>query len=231
MMSKKRTTKKSELAKSYLPFVIIGVVLLAAVASGVWLLRTSLKEAGATGTVAGGAPGAQPPHTSGGANARVTLEEFGDYQCPSCGVIYPEVEKIKSDYGDRLRFIFRPFPLTNAHANALVATHAAEAAGLQDKFWQMHDELYRNQKEWAKSGNARTIFESYARSIGLDLARFTRDMDGADVDARTVADHERGESLGVMGTPAFFLNGQPLPTNKPLTGADLRAAIDAALGK
>ncbi|PYS93705.1 MAG: disulfide bond formation protein DsbA [Acidobacteria bacterium] len=229
-MSKKRETRQAPppQTKHYLPFIIIAVVLVAAVAVGAWLWRSARKSSG-TGAVAVGAPGAQPPHASGRENAPLTLEEFGDYQCPPCGNAYPEVEKIRTDYGDKLRFIFRQYPLTQAHQSALVAAHAAEAAGVQGKFWEMHDRLFRTQRDWSKDANPRAIFETYASAIGLDLERFKRDMDSAEVDARIVADHERGNSLGVKSTPTFFLNGRELPADKLQTPTDLRSFLDAAL--
>jgi len=225
-MSKKREPVKSPTNR--LPFIIIAVVLVAAVAVGAWLWR-SMHKSSSTGAIAAGAPGAQPPHASGREGAPLTLEEFGDYQCPPCGNFYPEVEKIRTDYGDKLHFIFRQFPLTRAHANALVAAHAAEAAGLQGKFWEMHDRLFRNQNSWAKDANPRAIFETYAAALGLDLERFKRDMNNAEVDARIVADHERGQSLGVTSTPTFFLNGRELSPEKLQTPTDLRPMLDAAL--
>src|SRR2546423_1436315 len=187
-MSKKREPARPPLPPNRLPFVIIAVVLVAALAAGAWLWRAGRAPHG-TGAIAVGAPGAQPPRAIGPDNAPLTLEEFGDYQCPPCGNFYPEVEKLRADYGDRLRLIFRHYPLTQAHQYALVAAHAAEAAGLQGKFWEMHDRLYRNQREWSKTPDARATFESYARALGLDMERFTRDMASADVDARIVADH------------------------------------------
>src|ERR1041384_587969 len=229
-MSKKRETRQAPppRAKNYLPFIIIAVVLIAAVAVSAWLWQRSHKASG-TGTIAAGAAGAQPPHATGRADAPLTLEEFGDYQCPPCGNFYPEVEKIRTDYGDKLHFIFRQFPLTRAHQNALVAAHAAEAAGQQGKFWEMHDRLFRNQKSWANDANARAVFEAYAAALGLDVERFRRDMNSAEVDARIVADHERAQSLGVTSTPTFFLNGPELPPEKLQTPADLRPMLDAAL--
>lgn len=221
----KRSPSGRAQPRSWLPLAIIGGVLTLAVGAGAWFMRSS--PAPAVG-VAQGSPGANPPQATGGASAPVTLEEFGDYQCPPCGAVYPDLEKIKADYGDRVRLIFRHFPLTRIHPNALVAAHAAEAAGLQGKFWEMHDQLYRNQKSWEKSGDARVIFSTYARNLGLDAERFARDLNGEEADQRVVADHERARSLGVKGTPTFFLNGRELPSTT-LTGKDLRAAIDDAL--
>lgn len=211
-----------------LPLVIIGGVLLIAVVAGVWLIR-SAREAPAATPVAAGATGANPPQAKGSANAAVTIEEFGDYECPPCGALYPELEKIKADYGDRVRIIFRHYPLVRLHQNALAAAHAAEAAGLQGKFWEMHDRLYRGQKAWAGSGAAQAIFTDYARGIGLDAERFARDMNGDEADRRIVADHERARSLGVDSTPVIFVNGRKLPSNAQ-TARDVRAAIETALG-
>ena len=227
-MSKKRETAKQPAPPSRLPFVIIACVLVIAIAAGAWWWRGA-RGGHATGAIAAGAPGAQPPHATGREGAPLVLEEFGDYQCPPCGNFYPEVERLRADYGDRLRLVFRQYPLTQAHPNALVAAHAAEAAGQQGKFWEMHDRLFRNQREWSKEGDPRTTFETYARALGLDVARFTRDMGGAEVDARVVADHERAKSLGVTSTPTFFLNGRELSPDKLKTPADLRMALDATL--
>ncbi len=226
-MSKNRASKRPP-PKNYLPLGIIGGVLIAALAGGAWLWRGARTPHG-TGAIAAGSPGAQPPRASGPESAPLQLEEFGDYQCPPCGQFYPEVEKLKSDYGDKLHFIFRHYPLTQAHQHALVAAHAAEAAGLQNHFWELHDRLYRNQRDWTKATDPRTLFADYARAVGLDVARFTRDMDGAEVDARIVADHERAKSIGVKATPTFFLNGRELSASKIKTPADLRAALEAAL--
>ena len=213
---------------SWLPFALIGGVLLVAVVAGVWLIRSTYEKPAVS--VAEGSPGANPPQATGNASAPVTIEEFGDYQCPPCGALYPELEKIRADYGDRrVRLIFRHYPLVRIHPNALAAAHAAEAAGLQGKFWQMHDQLYRGQKSWEKSPDARTAFVAYARALGLDAERFARDLNNDETDRRIVADHERARSLGVDSTPVLFVNGRKLPPNTQ-TARDVRAAIDAALG-
>jgi protein-disulfide isomerase len=212
---------------AWLPLALIACVLVLAVVAGAWLWRSSRQTPGAN--VAEGSPGASPPHVAGNAGAPVTVEEFGDYQCPPCGAVYPELEKIRADYGDRVRLIFRHYPLTRLHPNALAAAHAAEAAGLQGKFWEMHDQLYRNQKSWENAADAPARFNAYARSLGLDAERFARDLNGEDADKRVVADHERAGSLGVDGTPTFFVNGRKLPP-AAVSGKDVRAAIDVALG-
>jgi protein-disulfide isomerase len=232
-MSKKQARERAKQSatstgrKSWLPLALIGGVLVLAFVAGVWLMR-SQSQGTAGVSVAEGSPGANPPQAKGPASAPVTIEEFGDYQCPPCGALYPELEKIKADYGDRVRLVFRHYPLVRLHPNALAAAHAAEAAGLQGKFWEMHDQLYRGQKSWEKSGDARNAFAAYARQLGLDAERFARDMNGDNADTRIVADHARARSLGVDGTPAIFINGRKLPANAQ-TAKDVRAAIDAAL--
>jgi protein-disulfide isomerase len=243
--------------RRYLPFAIIGAVLAIAAAS-VLLLAHSPKTAsesqfqdspkasaaspGASpsGPTASGAspyaplgstaPGAEPPHVRGAANAQVTLEEFGDYQCPPCGALYRELKKIESEYHDRLRLIFRHYPITDRHKNAVLAAHAAEAAGSQNKYWEMHDRLYETQKDWAETDTARSVFVNYAREIGLDVERFTRDMDGTDADARIAADKQRAQVLGVMGTPTLFVNGRQLKA-EAMTPEMIRKAIDYMLSQ
>ena len=228
-MAKTQSAKKSQgnraARRSLAPFVIIGAVLLAALVAGAWYLRSSPR---APGTVATGERGADPPHAAGEASAPVTLEEFGDYQCPPCGLAFPEIEKIEQEYAGRVRFIFRQYPLVRVHQNAMLAAHAAEAAGLQGKFWEMHRELYTNQKEWSNTKDPLPGFETDARRAGVDVERFRRDMGGAQVDARVVADHARAQSVGVESTPTFFVNGRKLNIGANL-GRELRAEINRAL--
>ena len=107
----------------------------------------------------------------------VVLEEYGDYQCPPCGQLYPELKKIESEYGNQVQIVFHHFPLTRMHKNALVAAHAAEAARNQKKFWEMHDRLYRNQSAWADAVDPRSVFISYARELGLNVEQFGSDID------------------------------------------------------
>ena len=213
---------------SWLAPALIAGVLVFSVVAGVWLRRSS-RETSVAGIAAGGTPGAIPPRSAGPESAPVTVEEFGDYQCPPCATVYTELEKIREDYGARVRLIFRHYPVPRLHPNALAAAHAAEAAGLQGKFWEMHGQLYRGQKSWENSRDAPARFASYARALGLDAERFARDVNGEEVDRRVVADHERARSLGVDGTPTFFVNGRRLPPSA-IGGREVRAAIDDALG-
>lgn len=187
------------------PFLIIAVVLIGGLAA-VWLLSRSAQQTDPPRYAA--PPGAQPAHTRGNQNAPVTLEEFADFQCGACGSYYPELKKIKAEFGDRLRVVFRENPLVPAHQYGLVAAQAAEAAGLQGRFWEMHDKLFENQKTWAESKDVMPLFVDYAKQIGLDTDRFMRDLNGEAVSTRIFQDGKRSHALGVTGTPTFFVNGK-----------------------
>ena len=225
---------KKRANKSYLPFIIIGVVLLAAVGGGAWLWRSSRQESATTSPAQKASSssstliGANPPHARGSARAPVTLEEFGDFECPPCGALHPLLKKIEADYGEeKVRLVFRQFPLSQIHKHAIVAAYAAEAAGFQGRFWEMYDKLYIDQATWSKAPDPRTFFVDYAREIGLDVGRFVRDMNSPDAASRVRFDAERGRSLGVTGTPTIFVNGRLLPVTA--TDQDLRTMIDTGI--
>jgi protein-disulfide isomerase len=218
-----------------LAFVITVGVFLVGIGGGGLLFRMKQQQIAARTTAAAAAsaktsssskPGADPPHVRGPATATVTLEEFGDFECRPCGDLSPILEKIEQDYGASLRVIFREFPLA-VHRHALDAARAAEAAGLQGRFWEMHDLLYHNRFIWPRAPDGRTAFGDFAKSLGLDLERFKKDMDSEQVNARIAADRERGASLGVNQTPVVFVNDRQVPPNS-LTPPGLRAAIDVA---
>jgi protein-disulfide isomerase len=217
--------------KRALPLLIIAAVLVAAVA-GTWILLRSQKSSNSANNDPSPSgvepPGAEPPHVRGNANAPVTLEEFADFQCPSCGAYYPELKKIESEFGDRLRVIFRERPLVPPHEHALIAAQAAEAAGMQGRFWEMHDKLYENQKAWSEARDLVPIFVDYAKQIGLDTDRFMKDLNGEMVASRIFQDGKRAHALNVNGTPTFYVNGKEAKDEnwKP---EGLRAMINKAL--
>lgn len=197
--------------KRLLPFALIVVVLIAAVVVGWVLLRSSQQSRNSntpTPDPATEVQGAEPPHVRGNPNAPVTLEEFGDFQCGSCGSYYPELKKIETEYGDKLKVIFRELPLVTVHQHALLAAQAAEAAGLQGKFWEMHDKLYENQVAWTEKNDLVPVFVDYAKQIGLNPDQFMKDLNGEKVAARIFQDGKRAHSFGLKGTPSFFVNGK-----------------------
>jgi protein-disulfide isomerase len=141
-------------------------------------------------------------HIQGPADASVTLLEYGDYECPYCGAAYPIVKEVQDRMGDQLRFVFRNFPITTSHPHAEQAAEAAEAAGSQGRFWEMHDTLYENQR---RLGDA--DLRSYAARLGLDLESFERDVAEHVHAPRVREDFMSGVRSGVNGTPTFYING------------------------
>lgn len=218
--------------KRLLPFALIVVVLVAAVAVGWVLLRSSQQSRNSntpTPDPATEVQGSEPPHVRGNASAPVTLEEFGDFQCGACGSYHPELKKIETEYGDKLKVIFRELPLVTVHQHALLAAQAAEAAGLQGKFWEMHDKLYENQVTWTEAKDLVPVFVDYAKQIGLNPDQFMKDLNGEKVAARIFQDGKRAHSFGLKGTPSFFVNGKEAKDDqwKP---EGLRQMINDALG-
>lgn len=214
--------------KHYLPYAIIVAVFLIATGAGVELYQDREQPPAPTGKLAFGKTGAEPPHIRGSAKAPVALEEFGDFECLPCSKLFPILRKAKTDYGERLSVTFREYPLPK-HTHALDAARAAEAAGLQGHFWEMHDWLYENRSVWVSAVDTRAALISSAAKLGLDVQRFQKDMDSAEVTKRIATDRERLKSLGLDKTPCVFINGD-LVTTHPITTESLHAAIDAALG-
>lgn len=233
--------KKEEPKKgSGIPLIIIGAVLVVAVIGGYWLYSTSKaspKPPTNTGANVKNPPtasslGATPPNMMGSPTASVTIEEFADFQCPACGSVHPVMKEIQSVYGNRIRFIFRNFPLAiPAHDKAYEAAVAAEAVGMQDrtKFWAMQNLLYENQQAWTANPNYRSIWEGYVQQIGVDVERFKADVAGRDAKSRVDADLQRGRSLSIDSTPSIFVNGKNVGGLDAITVPNLRQMIDAEI--
>jgi protein-disulfide isomerase len=154
------------------------------------------------------APSLTPPvgkrdHIHGSSSAIVTLVEYGDYQCPFCGDAYPIIKKLQKNFGDQLRFVFRNFPLTRVHAYAQRAAEAAEAAGAQGKFWEMHDHLFEHQDSLDPENLVRA-----AGALGLDKVNFDHEVAEHVYADRVQADIQSGIDSGVGGTPTIFVNGE-----------------------
>ena len=216
------------MTKRYLPFLIVAAVLLMTVGAGAWLYRYRLAQIPvAPRNLAAGKPGATPPHVRGSARAPVSLEEFGDYECLPCSVVFATLKKVEKDYGDRLSLTFRQYPL-QMHKHALEAARAAEAAGIQGRFWEMHDALFESRFVWTKEADVRALFNGYASAAGVDLERFKRDLGSPAVAKRIADDQERAASIGVDRTPVVFVNGRSIP-HPSVTVEGLHAEIDKEL--
>jgi len=218
--------------KRYLPFVIVAVVAVLTAGAGAMLYRAKQRTSAVGSPAVAGLPGqlgAEPLHVRGDPDAPVTLEEFGDFQCPSCATTSGVIGQLEQNYGGRLRVVFRHYPLA-MHSHAIDAALAAEAAGLQGRFWEMHDLLYKNQEVWSKASDpatAQQFFTAYARSLGLDVDRFAKDSNNDEVKGRVFWEGQQGVSRGVKNTPTLFINGREM--GPPFSAEHLRAEIDAAL--
>jgi protein-disulfide isomerase len=166
-------------------------------------------------------------HIEGNADASVKLTEYSDFQCPACAQFYPLIQDLLKQYGDRIAFEYRHFPLISIHPYAVPAAKAAEAAGVQGKFFEMHDMLFENQDAWSKSATPQVFFVQYAKELGLDVELFKRHMRASAIDDAIEASFNEARELGLTGTPSFFLNGERLEFE---TYRDFIAAVEAALG-
>ena len=174
------------------------------------------------------APVSERDHVEGRDDARVTLVEYGDFECPSCGQAYVTIKQAQRAFGPNLRFVFRHFPLRSSHPHALEAAKTAEAAAAQGRFWPMHDRLFQHQTRL----DSESLVE-HARALGLDLDRFRSDVQGRDVEARISEDLSTGNSSEVRGTPSLFLNGERYDgprDRRSLIDALARAAVAPAQG-
>lgn len=166
--------------------------------------------------------------TKGDNNAAVTLIEYSDLQCPACGLYFSVVKKLQEEFSDRLRFVYRHFPLSQIHKNAEFAAQTTEAAGLQEKFWEMHDLLFLRQEEWS-GGDVQKLFRGYAEILKLDLNKFEKDINSREVKNAVQSDYDGGATLGVNATPTFFLNGQKIAN--PRSYDEFRSIILEELSK
>jgi protein-disulfide isomerase len=170
---------------------------------------------------------AQPLHVRGAPNSPVTIEEFADFECPPCGALFSTLSQVEKEAGPTVRVVFRHHPLA-MHPHAKAAAAAAEAAGLQGRFWELHDLLYQEQAVWANASNAQAVFDGYAKRLGLDVGRFERDCGSSEVKAIILADEKRGAELNVSLTPTVFVNDWAVPRSA-YSVAGLRSRIGMML--
>lgn len=170
-------------------------------------------------------------HVSGKKDSKVILIEYGDYQCPGCASAYPDIKSVTDKYKDQIAVIFRNFPLTSIHPNAKAAAAAAEAAGLQGKYWEMHDQLYTHQDEWKDlDASKRTdFFAGYARNLELNVGQFKDDMASSKVNQKINFDLALGKKAGVNATPSIYLDGTLLDQNTWSNTTNLDKAIENEL--
>lgn len=198
-------------------FIAVTIVLLV---GGVFLISRSLTRPEEAAQVT------EASQKKGAETGNVTLVEFGDFECPSCKAYEPVINQLVDEFGDNLKFVWRNFPLPQ-HRSARFAAIAAEAAGKQGKFWEMHRKLFETQTDWAKAGSPTDLFIQYAAELGMDKDAFAADMKNEEVAKKVQADVNDGNGLGVNSTPTFFLNGQKIAN--PGSLEDFQAVIKGAI--
>jgi protein-disulfide isomerase len=227
-MANQTQNTKQEKKGSMAPIIIIAVIFVATI-GGVYVITQSGGQSddnssNVTATNGNGGakevqplpnygtapPGAPAPHFKGSDSAPVVVEEFADFQCPTCALVYPRMNEVNSKFGSKIKFIYRNYPLTNLHRNSYDAAVAAEAAGMQGKFWEMQNLLFSNQAQWSNTSEARRMFEGYADKIGLDVEKYKNDVLGFAAKGRVDEDMRRARALNLTGTPTILVNGRPV---------------------
>jgi len=160
-------------------------------------------------------------------DAKVTLIEYSDFQCPACKQYQPILENLIDEYADNLKIVYRHYPLFTIHKNAIPSAKASEAAGNQGKFWEMHDMLFEKQDEWSEEGIPMDKFVGYAKDLGLNEESFKNDYQSKDVEDKVNQDLTNGNSLRLTGTPTFYINGRKIENPQGYEG--LKKAVDNAL--
>ncbi len=209
-------------------YKILGIIAIAAIAIGVLLFKFA-------GTPPSAAPLADRSgaYSKGLADARVVVSEFADFQCPACRTVQSTIAKLQSEYPRDVRFVFRHFPLPS-HPYSQITAQASEAAGAQGKFWEMHDLLYNRQDEWGdttkniSADKVSELISGYASIIGLDMNKFTQDLEKGTYRPIIIEDSNAAAAAGVNATPTFFVNGERVSSP---SYESLKRAIDEALAK
>lgn len=167
-------------------------------------------------------------HVKGNASSTVILTEYSDFQCPACRTYYPVIREVMAQYGDRIALVYRHFPLAS-HANAEFAARAAEAAGMQGKFWEMHDLLFEKQAEWSGVSDVVSTFRSYATLLAISPDQFESDFRSGDVKNIVSAQRVHSLRVGLQGTPSFFINGNQI--RNPNSVEEFKLIIENALSQ
>ena len=166
-------------------------------------------------------------YIKGNKDASVTIVEYLDFECPACAAYYPLIRELSEIYKNDVRFVIRYHPLMG-HKNGFNSAYAVEASSKQGKYWEMYNILFENQKDWGgKESGDITIFENYAKQIGLNIDQFKKDVNSKEVKDRVNRDLNSGKKIGITGTPSFFLNGEKIPNPKTLD--DFKTFIDTGI--
>lgn len=202
-------------------FLVLGIILV--ILGGLLVFTRNEADAPGSGDVVAS------NHRKGGNSANVELVVYGDFECSACVLFFPVEKQVVEIYLDKISFVFKHFVLDNMHPNARAAARAAEAAGMQNKFFEMHDMLYENQESWLSSQQPLQVFESFANLLKLDVEKFKTDFASEQVNKTINADYKEGLSKNVAGTPTYFLNGTELDNADLQTVEQFSLKIEEAI--
>lgn len=222
--------ESSRRKKQGMTWTIFIIVLILVVGGVIGIVAGSKKGSTTTNTSSASVTINDADWTTGPKDAKVTLVEYSDFQCPACGFFYPIVKQLTTDYADKFLFVYREYPLTTVHKNAQIAAQAGEAAGLQNKFWEMHDMLFENQADWSTLSDPKSMFADYAKTLGMDQEKFKTDLTGDVVKKNVSDDVNSGNAASVDATPTFFLQGKKVE-NPPSTIEGFKTMIDTAVAE
>jgi protein-disulfide isomerase len=205
---RRQANARQERVKNIITWSVIGL----AVAGVITLIVIGSRGTPTTGTLPSVS---SADHVLGSSTAAVTLIEYSDFECPACATYQPIVNELEKKYGDKIAVVYRYFPLRQIHKSADLAAQASEAAGLQGKFWEMHDLLFSRQTQWSTASDVKQTLIDYASELKLDTAKFTADLESQTVKDRVNIDVASGEAIGINSTPTFYLNGEKLANMNP----------------
>ncbi|MEK7390788.1 MAG: thioredoxin domain-containing protein [Patescibacteria group bacterium] len=205
--------------------IIIGIGLV--VAGMIWLVSLQANKP-TDGSVTIENTIAPDDWVKGNRNAEVILIEYSDFQCPACAYYSPLVNTLSDEFGDRLAFVYRHFPLPK-HQNSKPMVYAAEAAGMQEKFWEMHGLIFDGQTKWADEKDVKNIIVGYAESLGLNVEQFVKDLDSVELKKRMDETFQKNDRIGITYTPTFFLNGKRI--SNPKSYAEFKDIIAKAINE
>jgi protein-disulfide isomerase len=208
---------------------VIVIIIALGVAAGAAVLLSRSADQPKENTATSGHVEIKGGHIRGPEKAQLTLVEFGDYECPSCGAYHPFLKEILSRYPDKLRLEFHHYPLISVHPNAMIGAMAAEAAGEQGHYWEMHDALYEHQPEWGESRNPEPVLINLAGHIGLDVNKFMQSLRSPALQDRVLQDVTRARELQLNETPSFLIDGQRVHIK--LSTEDFVQVVEAHLHK
>ena len=208
-LEEKNASHGNPAVKSFLAWAGIFVLVVGSVCSLVYFVGTGKNNTGSQTALLIGAI-SPTDWLEGNKDSKTIVVEYGDYQCPACAAYHTLTKQLATDFKDKIALVYRNFPLREIHKYADLSAQTAEAAGKQGKFWEMHDLLYENQKTWAESNDAKTIFLGYAKSLDLNMDQFQKDLDSDSIKNKIEADLQSGIKAGIQGTPTFFINGKSI---------------------